>query len=313
MGSVVISIDAELAWGFHDLPDPPEPRIRRARSAWVETVDLFDEYLIPATWAVVGHLLLEECNGEHADHPAATSGWFDADPGGDGTENDLWFGTNLVDAIREADADHEVGSHSFSHVIFDRDRITPEIAAAEFRRSAAVARERDLSVSSFVFPRNIVGFRELLPKYGFEAYRGRAPPRWYDDSKLYPLAKFVSYTVGTEGPPLVKPEIDEHGLVNIPASLDLYSFEGPARTAARPFGEDPIVRQAKMGIDAAAESPGVFHIWLHPNNLVDQADVDRLRRVLSYVAERRDEGRLSVETMADVAERTLAKHRDLHA
>lgn len=307
MGSVVISIDSELAWGFHDLPDPPESRIRKARRAWHRAVDLFDTHSIPATWAVVGHLLLDECDGDHPDHPAADSGWFDADPGGDEATNERWFGSSLVAAISDATVDHELGCHSFSHVLFDRDRITTEIAQAELQRCETIARERGLSFSSFVFPRNVVGFRELLPQYGFRAYRGVAPARWYDDSTVYPLAKFASYTVGSTAPPLVHPEVDDHGLVNIPASLDLFSLEGPARQLAETVGEDPVVRQAKLGIDAAADGSGVFHIWLHPNNLVDEADFDRLRRVLSYVAEQRDRGRIDVETMADVTDRTMAE------
>ncbi|OAQ54441.1 hypothetical protein HTG_02515 [Natrinema mahii] len=305
MGTIVVSLDSELAWGFHDLESPPERRIRSARTGWRRAIDIFDSHSIPATWAVVGHLLLEECDGAHREHPAADSGWFTPDPGGDASENERWFGPDLVERLRDADADHEIGWHSFSHAVFDRDRITPAIAAAEIRRCAEIARERELSASSFVFPRNVVAFRGLLAEHGFRGYRGVSPPRWYDDSPAYPLAKFASYTVGETPPPLVRPTVDEHGLVTVPASLDLFSFEGPARRVARTVGEDPVVRQAKLGIDAAAERDGVFHVWLHPNNLVRESDCDRLRRILSYVADRRDRGLLSVETMADVTDRVL--------
>ncbi|MGM0389807.1 MAG: polysaccharide deacetylase [Natrinema limicola] len=308
MGSVVISIDAELAWGFHDQVDRPESRIRSARNAWQRAVEIFDGYSIPATWAVVGHLLLDECEGIHPDHPASDMDWFNSDPGGDETTNELWFGSTLIEAINEVDTDHELGCHAFSHVIFDRSQITTEIAEAELQRCEAIAREHNLSFSSFVFPRNVIGFRELLPQYGFKAYRGTSPNRWHDESIIYPLAKFVNYTLGDTAPPLVHPEVDEHGLVNVPASLDLFSFEGAARRFACSFGEDPVFRQAKMGIDAAAaDQSGVFHMWLHPNNLVHDADFDRLQRVLSYIAEQRDKGQITVETMADVTERTVAQ------
>ena len=307
MGTVVLSLDSELAWGFHDMDRPPERRIRNARTAWKRIVELFDRYSIPATWAVVGHLLLEECDGTHRDHPAATSGWFESDPGGDEAESEYWFGSTLVEAIEDADVDHEIGCHSFSHVVFDRTEIDAEIAEAELRACADIARERELSFSSFVFPRNVVGFREVVARHGFEGYRGVSPPRSYDDSSIYPLAKFASYTVG-DTPPLVEPTVDEYGLVNVPASFDLYSLEGAPRRLAGMVGEDPTVRQAKLGVDAAAENHGLFHIWLHPNNLVRESDFDRLRQVLSYVAEQRDRGRVTVETMADVTRRTLDEH-----
>ncbi|MFD1564327.1 polysaccharide deacetylase [Haloarchaeobius amylolyticus] len=285
------------------MESPPEQRIRNARTGWQRAIELFDSYSIPATWAIVGHLLLDECEGTHRDHPASEFGWFSADPGGDETESEQWFGLPLVEEIIDADTDHELGCHSFSHVVFDRNQITTEIATAEVRRCNAIAHERGLSFSSFVFPRNVVGFRDVLSRHGFEAYRGASPPRWYDGSSLYPFAKFATYTGGDTPPPLVRPVVDEHGLVDIPASLDLFSFEGIARRLAQSVGEDPVVRQAKMGIDAVTEREGVFHIWLHPNNLVRKSDFDRLRQVLSYIADKRDQGLLSVETMADVAQR----------
>ncbi|MFB6240348.1 MAG: hypothetical protein ABEJ46_02080, partial [Gemmatimonadota bacterium] len=55
------------------------------------------------------------------------------------------------------------------------------------RAGRAVAEDWGLSLSSFVFPRNNLGHREVLAEHGFDCYRGRAPDRWYDDSPLRPL------------------------------------------------------------------------------------------------------------------------------
>lgn len=63
VGTVVISLDAELAWGVHDLEDPPATRIERARGSWLDLIEPFEAFEIPATWAIVGHLFLEECDG----------------------------------------------------------------------------------------------------------------------------------------------------------------------------------------------------------------------------------------------------------
>nr|WP_206335632.1 polysaccharide deacetylase family protein [Natronolimnobius sp. AArcel1] len=288
---------------------PPKRRIKNSRHAWKLIIDLFDHYSVPATWAVVGHLLFEDCDGDHMDHPAGGTGWFDSDPGADSADRDRWFAPDLVDAVDNARVDHEIGCHSFSHVLFDDDRTDAEVIDAELERCTELARDTSLSCSSFVFPRNVVGFREKLAAHGFSAYRGVSPPRAYEDSLLYHPKKFATYTTGDTPPPLVDPTVDEYGLVNIPASFDLYSLEGLARKAALRVGEeDPTVRQAKMGIDAAAEESGLFHIWLHPNNLVYEHDFERLRAVISYIAEQRDRGRITVETMADVTQRTLETH-----
>ena len=308
MGRVVISIDAELAWGYHDLERPPDERIRNARTAWRRVVDLFDEYSIPATWAVVGHLLLEECDGDHADHPLSETGWFESDPGTDATAADRWYGPDLVDAVRTAAVDHEIACHTFSHAIFDPDRLDEAAANAEVRRCVDLAAERDLSMESFVFPRNVIGFRETLARHGFTAYRGIAPPRWYDDSPVYPIAKVADFTVGDSPPPIVTPEIDEYGLVNVPASLYLFSFERGGRPLESVLDDHPVVRQAKLAVDEVADADGVAHLWFHPNNLTEAAHYDRLREVLSYVATQRARGRVDVETMAAVARRTRARN-----
>lgn len=303
MGSVVISLDAELAWGFHDLADPPHERIAGSRRAWERLVLLFDEFDVPATWAVVGHLFLNECDGEHADHPSVP-GWFDRDPGGTAADDDLWFGDGLIEMVRDADAGHEIGSHTFSHVVFADPDTTRDIAAAELAASQRAAADRGYSLRSIVFPRNRIAHRDLLADAGFDCYRGVSPPRWFEGMPLRRVGKFANATVGRRPPPLVRPVVDEYGLVNVPASLYLFDFEGIARSLVESVSDDPVLRWARRGIDAAAAGDGVFHMWLHPNNLANERDFDRMRTVLSYLSGVRARTDLTVETMGEVADRT---------
>ncbi|THE64906.1 polysaccharide deacetylase [Salinadaptatus halalkaliphilus] len=300
MGRVVLSIDAELAWGFHDLEQPPIDRIRNARRGWRRLLELLEAYEIPATWGVVGHLMLEACDGHHVDHPAADEGWFASDPGGRVTDDNWWLAPGLVERVRDAPVDHEIGCHSFSHVLFDPVATPTAVVEAELEACLAAAAEFGVDLESFVFPRNVVGHRELLATYGFSCYRGRSPSRWYDDSPLYPLGKVAEYAVCQTTPPLVDPRVDEHGLVDIPASLCLFSFEGVARSLVEPIVGDPVVRKAKRGIDAATAGDGICHLWLHPNEVTTRRNIRRLQRVLAYIDQRRRQTELRVETMAAV-------------
>lgn len=302
MGSVVISVDAELAWGFHDREVPPQDRIEAGRRGWLALLSLFDEFGVPATWAVVGHLFLADCDGAHPEHPAPI-GWFDHERGSGRMSAEVRYGPDLIAALIEAEAAHDVGSHTFSHVEMGDPRTTRELARAEVASSLEVGLQKGLDPVSFVFPRNNVGHRDVLAAYGFECYRGVRPE---DGSALPgPMRKLSEATVG-DPPPLVTPSVDEYGLVNVPASLFLFGFEGVARSCVEPIIGDPIVRQAKRGIDAAAASDGVFHVWLHPNNLVGERDVERMRAILEYVDRRRRETSLRVETMRDFADRMQA-------
>ncbi|MFC5366440.1 polysaccharide deacetylase family protein [Salinirubrum litoreum] len=304
---VVLSLDAELIWGFHDQDDIPAEQVRHARDSWLYTLDLFDRYGVPATWAVVGHLFLDSCDGVHADHPAGAE-WFARDPGGTATPDSEWFGGELIDAIRDSEVDHDVGSHTFSHVEFGRSDVSKEVARAELEYSVGVADEYDLEFASFVFPRNNVGHRELLADYGFSCYRGVAPERWYDGTPVRRMGKFATFALGTGSPPIVDPELDEYGLVDVPASMYLFSFEGLASDIAGGVTGDPVVSQVELGLDKLRErGDGTLHLWFHPNNLTSAEDRRRLEQIVSRVAEYRDQYDVAVQTMSRVADEVRAR------
>ncbi|GAA0230405.1 polysaccharide deacetylase family protein [Haladaptatus pallidirubidus] len=303
MNAVVLSLDAELAWGYHDRPEIPN-YVESARTSWSRLLALFDEFDVPATWAVVGHLFLDSCDGTHADHATPTDDWFDRDPGGVAECHPRWFADGLIEDIAAATADHEIACHSFSHVEYGDERTTREIAVAEARDSLEIADDIGYDLESFVFPRNSVGHRDVLAAYGFTCYRGTRPELWYDNTRFRSLAKFIDRTVSRTGPPLVTPETDDYGLVNVPASMFLFGSESRVRNLTEGVWDDPLIRSAKRGIDRAADAEeGVFHLWMRPGNFTEEHDFERLRVVLEHLAERRDEARVKVLTMGQVASR----------
>ena len=296
MGEIVISVDAELAWGFHDQACIPFDRVETARNAWHLLLELFDKYDVPATWAVVGHLMLDECDGNHHQHPTLP-GWFDRDPGGQVTANSFWMAPDLVEAIQGAPVNHELASHTFSHVPFGKNNLSEDIVDAELASHRRIADEWDESLDTLVFPRNQVGFRDRIAAHGFGCYRGTSPNSWYDQFGVGRAGKAFDLVGARTTPPLVEPTVDEHGLVNVPASLDIFGFEGLARRLTEPVIGDPIVDAAKRGINATARQSGVFHMWLHPNNIKDEADIRRMQTIVQHIHDRD----VPVKTMRDVA------------
>lgn len=298
MGSVVLSIDAEVGWGFHDLPEPSMARVEAGRSGWSTLLGLLDSNDVPATWAIVGHLMLEHCDGTHADHPSIP-GWFSREQGEWRDRPELRFGRDLIADVQESSTDHELACHSFSHVLFDDPRVTREIAIAEIDAAIRAADSFGVEYDSFVFPRNAVGHLDVLAGYGFTCYRSRDT---VPTGQLRRSTRKLLAAIDPDRVELVTPRLDEHGLVDIPPSLFLFGFEGAPRLAAELLGTDPIVRQAKRGIDRASSTDGVFHMWLHPNNIQTERDVSRLTEIIRYLAETRETTDLAVETMTDVAE-----------
>ncbi|AGB39624.1 polysaccharide deacetylase family protein [Natronococcus occultus] len=307
MGSVVISLDAELGWGFHDR-EVPASLLRDSRDNWLHLRDLFDAYEISATWAVTGHLFLDACHHSHRNHPA---GERCCQHGvGDLAANDVWCGTELVEEIATADVDHEIAGHGFTHVHLEHERMSEEFATREIENCARAAARQGYDLSSFVFPVNRVRHRDVLAEHGFECYRG--VNRLHEDCGTVErqLTKVSSAVVGKPTPPIVEPEIDEHGLVNVPASVFLFNFGSEYEKPFSALGEDPVVRQVEAGIDEVADADdGVLHLWLHPHNLRTSSHHRRLRSIVRYIDRRRQTDGLQVETMADVANRVRRTER----
>ena len=93
-GLFLLSIDTELAWGgVHNGAFRKRlGHYQRTREAIRQLVALLERYEIRATWAVTGHLFLDQCRTEGGvKHPEITrpsyqwfaGDWFDVDPCGD--------------------------------------------------------------------------------------------------------------------------------------------------------------------------------------------------------------------------------------
>lgn len=303
--TVVISLDAELAWGFHDrypLSESDRRQVSNARRSWRRLIGLFDEHSIPATWAVVGELLVNDERLRDA-HPH-TDEWFETYRHEVTEHPEQWFANDLVRAIATAETDHEIASHSFSHVVFSE--ASSEAAEAECRFAQAAAGRRDRRFASFVFPRNEIEHRRALAENGYICYRGRRPTRLPALPGVRGAATLAGAVFGAPAPPVVTPRIDEYGLVELPASLFLGGFDGPLWAGVTRVGDDPAVRLVKRIVERAQETNGIAHLWLHPNDLVYRSDVRRMEAILSYLGEQRDRGSLTVETMEQVARRVLA-------
>ncbi len=299
-GSVVFSVDAELGWGAHDLhPLTTEElkRYRQSRQNWMELLRLFEAYGVKATWAVVAHVLTDDPRYRER-HPYSSE-WFERADRGIQARPQQWIGRDLVEAVLEASVDNELASHSFSHAVFTE--ISEEVAAAECELAREIGTENGFDFTSFVFPRNRVDHLPVLAKHGFQCYRGRRPALVSSVPGVQGLGMLVGSLTGAVAPPTVTPRLEEHGLVNIPASLFLGGFRGQPWSGIGSVHDDPAVTLAKRGIDRACERKEVFHMWLHPHDLTDESYVKRLGNILDYVTLKRSQNEVEVHTMGDIA------------
>lgn len=301
-GIFTLSLDLELIWGTLDLFGPA--KFSRACQIEREVVidrllDLLTEFDVPATWCIVGHLFLDKCASQHAElarphhawHPAD---WYANDPGGTEETAPLFLGRSLVQKIKDCPVTQEIGSHSFSHVIFGDPGCTGEVAESELAECVRLAGEMGLELRSFAFPRNRVGHLAALRQFGFGIFRG-PEPNWYESEKYPELVRrfgrlFDVLRVAT--PPVVMPRRDESGLWDIPGSAMYFPMHGGRRFLPVSWR----IRRAIKGLDAAARQRGIFHFWFHPTNLADETEnmFAGLRAIFVHARNLRDRGQLDL-------------------
>lgn len=282
----IISLDVELLWGYLAYPQCEMEKLLKqdsmnGRGCTDTLLNIFEKYDIPATWAIVGQLLLDDCeNGLlHKNLPRFKDGWYSCQ----GQNRLLFNGKDIIDKISSSQVDHEIGYHSFSHIVFSE--CNREVAEAEIKMCNKLAKEFGITFKSFVFPENKIGHVDILKKYGFKTYRGVDSRRATVDRNI--LVRKFNAAINLFYAPPVEP-IWMNGIWEIPGSM---FFCDPQFSFS-------ILQKAKIGLNRTIKTKKVFHIWLHPHNLLLYPSLkDDLDNFLGIVANKRDEGIIEVMTM----------------
>ena len=316
-GTFTLSLDFELIWGTLDLFGPNGFKdYCLAERAYVidRLLDLFVEYEIPATWCIVGHLFLDRCEAvDGVKHPEIVTpahkwnpgDWFQHDPGGSEASEPLFYARSLIKKIQACPIPQEIGSHSFSHVIFGDSGCGRQTAETELAACVRAAEEMGVNLRSFVFPRNEPGHLDLLPEYGFTSYRG-PEPNWHNNPRcpanVRRLARLAEVILAL-APPVVTPERRADGLMNIPGSMIYFPGHGLRRYVPMSLR----VRRAAKGLNQAAARKGIFHLWFHPTNLAgDKTTMDAmfggLRRIFDDAVKLRQQDKIEFRSMSQIAD-----------
>ena len=138
-GALCISIDYEH---FPQILRPVRVErdlTERIPEASIEILRSSEKYNVPMTWGILGVLALQ-------DPPT--------------------FERIVASKVKQ-----DIGSHSFSHVIFNSPQCSSIVARAEISKGIDALKGIE-HVTSFIFPNNKVNYLNLLREHGFIAYRG---------------------------------------------------------------------------------------------------------------------------------------------
>lgn len=298
-GTLVISLDTELSWGCFDTigVDHYREAYLNTRDAIVGLCDLFDKYNIPATWALVMHLL-DECSN-HNDMASPEfewiDDWFGAAPCASGVDKELWYAPDILDEIRSREVQHEIGLHGYSHMIMGTPGCTREAARTEINKAVEVAENAGIEPKTYIFPRNSIGHLDILSEFGIQNFRGK-DDRWYEHSVPRTLRRPLRF--GDEffqrTPPVVTTEV-QSGLRNVPGSHILRPLNGKWKYTP---GNSQVNRAIK-GLEEAANSGKIYHIWFHPFNIAIDLEhhLRMFEQILKYADELRTKNRLEIHTI----------------
>lgn len=259
-GKFILTLDTELAWGAFS-----KKALRRRKKQLAsyrkninELLKLLEKYQIKATWAFVGQLFL------------------------DGDE--LWHAKDILEKVRKISPPQEIASHTFSHSILGKS--TKEETYSQIKKCIDLAKKEKISIKSLVFPRNNIAHIDVLRDLGIKSFRG------YKKTKRF-FCIFAQLFFLTPPVYSFKELINHNGVLEIPASMFLMSYDGPRR-----FIPSFVRRnRCKKGIEKAIAKDSIFHLWFHPFNL---GSSKKMFKDLEYIFQLVKKNKITSLTMTDV-------------
>ena len=299
LGTFIISFDCEGKWGMADRITPHHDRFLNEANierAYAKIVDLLARHDVPATFAFVMAFTLSATEfSRYSDRlydvQFQGSNWFryfrtQITAG----NSDGWFAPRAIDIVRSR-PEHEIACHGFSHLPIGDSTVHRFEAVHEIQSAEAVAREKGLTLKTFIFPRNLIGHTDLLAAAGYIGYRGRLVHS--SGTAARKLSALAEWNVLARAQPH---GLQDNGLQVIPPG-NFMNWRRGARKLVPP----PVTSLRWYNILKDAVRRGmVAHIWLHPHNIIDGPETfDVLCGIVSMAAQLRDVGELRILTQRE--------------
>lgn len=279
-GKFVISLDFEIYWGMRDVVKLENYKehlsgVRRVIPLLLKT---FEHYQINATFATVGFLFFytktDLLNGLPVKRPNYSNPilspyhrYFQF-VGENETEDPFHFASSMIDQIKKAG--QEIGSHTFSHYYCLEKGQTKEDFRSDLIAAKKIAREKGVTLESFVFPRNQfnIEYLRVCKEEGFTSFRGNEKS-WLFSSEYFGSSLFIRrpfrfldayFNLSGHNCRSI-PEMKNNILINIPSSR----FLRPYNKKLKAF-ENRRLKRITSSMSYAAKNGLTYHLWWHPHN-----------------------------------------------
>ncbi len=302
--SFIISLDCESKWGMADhLNEFHTTHFSNAAiiEAYSRLLKSFQKWQIPATFAFVAGMTISP--GEYKQYQdlfldCVINGrnWLEAfrrDASNNAFEG--WLVPEALDLVSQHDQ-HEIASHGFCHLPLGSHLVNENDAYHEIRAIKTVMDAKGHDVKTFVYPRNIVGYKEQLESCGFLGYREALK---LPAGSIRPFVNLsLEFNLFSKAQkPFAYPK---KNFIPIPSGYFFNWRMGLRRHVPAWI----TIQRWKNIINHAIKNNLIAHLWFHPHNLIDSPSTfTTLEQVLQYLAERRDLGEIDVITQLEYCNR----------
>ena len=315
-GIFCISLDTELWWGVHDSRTVKEygANVLTGKKCIPKILEMFEEFNIKATWAIVGFLFAKNKTEVLQNMPSVdelpqyenekrSSYRLLSEIGEDEDSAPLNFYPSLIDTIKERK--QEIASHTFSHYYCAEAGQTIEQFKADLAAMNRIVARHGVELKSLVFPRNqsLSEYVKTLGDTGYVAFRGREENWIYNVKpvKLSRLLRFVDAYIPLSGSNTF---IAENGndCINIRGSRFFRPYNKKLF-----FMEFLKIARIKGQMKVAAKKGRSFHLWWHPHNFggCPEKMLLQLREILEYYQKLNQKYGFVSMSMGDIAKAIL--------
>lgn len=318
-GKMIISLDYELMWGVRDKRTKENygDAIANVKKATYQTLELFDQFQISATFATVGFLFHEnkeqlinyapEIKPTYNDKNLSPYPKISNYLGDNETEDPYYFGYQLIQRIKNNPL-HELATHTYCHYYCLEPGQNEEQFEADLKKALEVAKEKDVKIHSIVFPRNQYSEANLriCKEFGITSYRGNESHYIYTTGNVEnqtPLRRALrlldSYINITGYHCYSSKFVKESSPCNIPSSRFLRPYQ---KTLS--FLEDLKMSRIKRSMTYAAKNNLIYHLWWHPHNFGrnTEENLKNLKSILEhykYLSEKYNFESLTMKKLTD--------------
>jgi peptidoglycan/xylan/chitin deacetylase (PgdA/CDA1 family) len=320
-GQFVISLDFELFWGVRERVASGQymSNLLGTRAAIPALLQLFREYEIHSTWAVVGFLFFDRTSAllegapklrpRYRNHKLSPYGDLPPEDARE-TSDSVFFAPSLIRRI--ADIPYtEIGTHTFSHYYCLEDGHDLEGFRQDLLAAQSIAARFGIRIESLAFPRNQCQerFLDVCAETGIIAYRGN-PSSW-----LYRAAaqdeqgafKRIGRLADAYLPIAQTHKRRQERDVKLPVDISASRFLRPYSKSLRSL-EGLRLHRIKREMTFAAKHGLLYHLWWHPHNfgVRTRENLAFLQKVLGHYRSLRDRWGFESLNMGEAARQYIS-------